>query len=379
MTLLGPKLTLMIGQTVPTPAPPTMLEALDSVEVTHSDESTSGFQIVFRAGRGATDFVDYGLFTTPLLRPFSRVILVVTFNAIPQVLIDGIITHQQLDPGDRPGSGIITVTGEDVSVMMDLEEKSAEHPAQNEMVIALKLIATYAQYGLIPMVIPPPALDIPLPIERTPVQQGTDLEYLRTMADRFGYVFYVAPGPAPFTNTAYWGPPVRVGLPQRALSANMGSATNIESINFQYNGLEPTMVAGSVQDRQLNVAVPVQTFATTRLPLLVSQPAWLTQSNTRTTQFRQSGLNTMQAYARAQGTTDKSMDNVVTATGELDALQYESVLQARALVGVRGVGYSYDGFYYVKKVTHSIRRGEYKQQFTLTREGLGALTPVVVP
>ena len=34
--------------------------------------------------------------------------------------------------------------------MMDREERSAEHPAQNETLIALKLIVSYAQYGLIP-------------------------------------------------------------------------------------------------------------------------------------------------------------------------------------------------------------------------------------
>jgi hypothetical protein len=69
----------------------------------------------------------------------------------------------------------------------------------------------------------------------------------------------------------------------------------------------------------------------------------------------------------------------VTATGELNALQYGDLLRARGLVGLRGAGFSYDGFYYVKSVTHSIRKGEYKQRFTLTREGTGSLTPVVRP
>ena len=48
-------------------------------------------------------------------------------------------------------------------------------------------------------------------------------------------------------------------------------------------------------------------------------------------------------------------------------------------MGVRGAGYSYDGFYYVRSVTHNIRKGEYQQSFTLTREGLGAISPVVIP
>ena len=380
MSLLGIHLTLLIGPTVPVPAPPNFLEALDTVEVTHSDEGRSGFQITFRAGRsGELDLLDYRLLASPLLLPFNRVVLVVTFNAIPRVLMDGIITHQQFSPSNQPGQSRLTITGEDVSVMLDREEKSVEHPAQDETIIALKLIATYAQYGLIPLVLPPLVIDPPIPIERTPVQQATDLEYLQQMAARHGYVFYVAPGPAPLTNTAYWGPPIRVGLPQRALSMNLGAETNVNSINFQNDALSPTLVSGQVQDRLTNSTVPVETFASTRVPL-AALPSWLlNMPNARRVQFRQTGLNTLQAYARAQSVTDASNDNVVTATGELDSLRYGDVLQARALVGLRGVGYTYDGFYYVKNVTHRIRKEEYTQSFTLTRDGVGALSPVVVP
>jgi len=48
-------------------------------------------------------------------------------------------------------------------------------------------------------------------------------------------------------------------------------------------------------------------------------------------------------------------------------------------VGVRGVGSTYDGLYYVQSVTHRIRPGSYKQSFTLTREGVGSTVPRVVP
>ena len=58
--------------------------------------------------------------------------------------MDGIITHRQYSPGQGPGQATFTVMGEDVSVMMDLEEKSAEHPAQDETIIANKVIISYA-------------------------------------------------------------------------------------------------------------------------------------------------------------------------------------------------------------------------------------------
>ena len=378
MSLLGTQLTLLIGPTIPVPAPFTFLEALDNVAVTHSDGGRSGFQITFRAGRSKTDLLDYELLSNPLLRPFNRVILVVTFGAIPQVLMDGMITDQQFAPSSQPGASTLTITGEDVSIMMDLEEQSVEHPAQPEALIALKLIGSYAQYGLIPMVIPPPSIDVPLPIERIPVQQGTDLEYLQQMAARFGYVFYVTPGPAPGTNRAYWGPPVRVGVPQKAITVNMGPDTNADIANSRYDSLAPTFVTGQVQDRRTNQTMPIQTPVSTRPPL-VSQPAWATQTQTRTQQQRESGLDTMQAFTRAQAELDASTDNTVTVSGELDASRYEALLQPRGLVGVRGAGYSYDGLYYVKSVTHNISQGTYQQRFTLTREGLGSISPVVIP
>ena len=37
----------------------------------------------------------------------------------------------------------------------------------------------------------------------------------------------------------------------------------------------------------------------------------------------------------------------------------------------------YDGMYYVNTVTHSIKRGEYKQNFTLSRDGVISNTPAV--
>jgi hypothetical protein len=197
------------------------------------------------------------------------------------------------------------------------------------------------------------------------------------MAGRFGYVFYITPGPAPMTNTAYWGPPVRVGVPQKAISINMGPNSNADIPNFRYDGMATTFMDGQVQDRQTNQTVPVQTEASTRTPL-VSQPAWSTQSQVRRRQMRYSGLNTTQAYARAQAETDASTDRVVEINGTLDSARYEALLQPRGLVGLRGAGYTYDGFYYVKSVTHQINIGQYKQNFVLTREGLGAISPTVI-
>ena len=89
-------------------------------------------------------------------------------------------------------------------------------------------------------------------------------------------------------------------------------------------------------------------------------------------------LTPVEALGRAVARASASSD-AVTGQGQLDVARYGQVLKARALVGVRGAGVAYDGLYYVKSVTHNIKRGEYTQSFTLARNGLIPLTPLVVP
>lgn len=380
MNDLGVQLQVMIGPTVPIPVPLPISQAIKRVEVTHDDSQRSGFQIQFQIDRGSpVGMGTQALFNSPLFKVFNRVVLTVTFKGRPHVLMDGVITNQQQTPGSDSTS-MVTLTGEDISLMMDQEDRNALHPAQEDTIIVLKLIGSYAQYGLIPVVIPPTFIDPPLPTERIPSQQGTDLEYLQTLAERHGYVFYVAPGPAPLTNKAYWGPPIRAGVPQKALSVNMGAHSNVETLDFQHDALRPELIEGINQDQRTNQSMPVRTFSSTRLPPLASQPtAAVNRQHIRRTQFRESGLSSAQALALAQARMDRSVDEVVSATGEVDAMRYGDVLRTRGLVGLRGAGVLYDGLYYVKRVTHTINKGSYKQRFRLTREGLGTTTPTVRP
>ncbi|HIK56588.1 MAG TPA: hypothetical protein IGS37_15675 [Synechococcales cyanobacterium M55_K2018_004] len=374
----GVNLMLLLGPVVPMPAPRLFTESLESVEVTQSDEGRSGFQIVFRVGRsGSSGLQEYQLLAHPLLRTFNRVIVVVTINGFPRVLMDGIITNQQFSPSAEAGQASFTLTGEDVSVMMDRKTKSEMYPAQDETIIVNRLVLSYAKYGLVPLVIPPPSLDRPIPVERSPTQQVTDLQYIKDLAARFGYVFFIVPGPAVGANLAYWGPPIRVGIPQKAITVNMGGQTNATSLSFQHNPLEPKVVEGQVQDRVTNRQIPVRSFTTLRVPLSMKGALNLIAPTKQTEQFRESGRSLVQAFSRAQATTDQSIDNVVTISGELDTVRYGNLLQLRQLVGLRGVGYSYDGLYYVKRVNHTIRQGEYKQNFTITRDGLFTTVPIL--
>ena len=70
---LGIKLILLLGKTVPLPAPYNVMAALNRIEVTNDSEQGDGFQISFTIGKDAV--VDYGLLASGLVDPFNRVII----------------------------------------------------------------------------------------------------------------------------------------------------------------------------------------------------------------------------------------------------------------------------------------------------------------
>lgn len=374
MPLGNLNLTFLIGASTPRPAPTGLTEAVDSLVISYRDNGRSGFQIVFRIGRAnPSDLQDDSLLRgmeEQLLLPFNRVIVTMMMNSQPRVLLDGIITYHEFAPSLEIGESIFTITGEDVGVMMDLEEKSIEYPELDDKNIVQNLIKQYERYGLVPKLTTPQWTERPLKTERIPVQLGTDLAYIQELADRHGFVFYIQPGASTGQNIAYWGPPNRNAAPSKPLTFNMGSSTNVESINFQYDALAVTKISGRVQDRKTNQVQPVSQESSSRSPFS-QEPALTTQTHIRTTQFRQSARLATQALAYAQAMVDQSVDRAITAQGELDTLTYGDLLQAGGTVNLRGVGYTYDGRYYINEVTHEIRTGDYKQRFKMTREGTG--------
>lgn len=378
MTLLGVRLTLLIGRTIPRPASPALLDALDEIEITHSEEARSGFQLTFKAGRGdkPAALVDYPLLNDQTLRPGSRIIVMLTLGVKPRVVMDGIITNQQLRRGE--GGAVVAVTGEDLTFKMDREERDQPYPGMAVPAIVALVVARYARFGIIPVVIPPPVLEVPLPIDRVAVQQGTDLAYLRALAANYDYVFVLQYVPLPASSRGYFGPVPRIGVPQRALSVDMGPDTNVTEIDFQNDAADSTEVSGQVQDRRTNQQVPVQATPSLRPPL-ATEPARLNREVVAQRRYRAGGArDATQAAAEATAATDRSSDTV-TAMVSLDGGAYGDVLEARRLVGLRGVGRRYDGLYYVRSVTHKIRRGSYAQNAQLVREGTGTTVPVVLP
>lgn len=361
---LGVRLQLLIGPTVPLPAPFAVVDALREIEIINTDEGRDGFEMKFAIGKDSQ--LNYGLLADGTLDPPNRVIVMVIVNALPQVLIDGIVTQHEVVPSNEPGRSILDVKGEDMSARLDLEEKKKTFSNQKDSDIVTTILREYATYGLQPDVKETDNTLSESDGKRT--QHGTDLEYVRRLARKNGFVFYVEPTDIPGFTAAHWGPDQRQGPSQPALTMNMGALTNVDQpMVFRFNALGPTSPEFSIIEPTTKRAIPVPVPANLNASLgsQAATPLRKTQSGDT------ANLSLTEAILQALSASMASADAVV-ATGEVDAVRYGRVLRARRPVDVRGAGRTHDGTYYVQRVTHRIQRGRYKQSFTLKREGRGA-------
>src|SRR5262245_26424021 len=103
-------LQLLIGPGVPVPMPTDVMDALVSVQVTSNTQSPSVFQLQFVLPTSSplhTVFLLSGGAPIPMI----RVVILVISNGLPDVLMDGVMTHHQVSPGSD-GQATLTITGE---------------------------------------------------------------------------------------------------------------------------------------------------------------------------------------------------------------------------------------------------------------------------
>lgn len=367
-------LTLMMGSFSASPVPRAVIEALTEVQVTSTVGSQGGFQLKLSLGKNSpvAQMHAAGSFD-----PRTRVIIAVTVNGATEVLMDGIITKQDLTPSSAAGKSTLTLTGLDLTALMDfIDLTGIPYPAMPMFVIVELILAKYLVLGVVPLAIPPLLALIQNPIERFLKQTGTDYAYVTQLARQVGAVFYLDPGPKPGSSMAYWGPDLSslFGSPQPALSINLDSSTNLDSLNFSYDGTLATnyLVTIIEPNTKLPIPIPLPSIDLIKAPNAAHAPTPLKYNQLSPIASKDPIGAALAGLGKLFETAD-----VVSASGQLDVLRYGHVFKARQLAAVRGAGSYYDGNYYVKSVTHNIKRGEYKQSFTLSRGGTGSSVSTV--
>ena len=363
----GLNLSLMMGPGVPLTAPRAVLDALQSVKVTaESGDAQSGFELSFQVEKNSP-LISLFMLSGGAAIPFFRVLLIATLSGKSETLIDGVATQTQIAPGSGGKPATLTVQGKDLSAAMDfLPFDGIPYPAMPPFARVALIVAKYAFLGLIPKVIP--SLDEPpIPTDRIPRHVGSDLQYVRTLAEDAGYIFKMEPGPTPGLSFAYWGPQISLGSPQPALTVDSGHADNCEGLSFRFDkdGTEIPVVFVHNQLTKVPIPIPIpgQIPFQPPLGLVPPLPPKVTLLNDT------AHLSPIGALVRGFAYSAKH-SQAVQGQGTLDVMRYGRLLKAGGTVGVRGAGYAFDGVHFVDKVTSNLTRHTFKQEFALTRSGL---------
>jgi hypothetical protein len=344
------------------PAPPSIVEAVQEIEVEASTEVASMFRL--RLGIARTAIGDWSVLQEDLLRPLVPVqVRVQSGLGPPEAVINGYLSGQQVTYGDEPGAATLEVTGMDATLLMNLQEKVMPWPNLPDGAIAASI---FGQYSIAPQVQPTsPVLVEP---EGTTMQRGTDIRFLRTLARRNGFDCFVQPEPLSGVDFGYFKPPQLVGLPQAVLNVAQGPQTNVFGFNLRYDMVRPTTAVAATLDVPTKAPQPAVAAVALQVPLglegaltRVIPPPIVRPADTGLA--RSAELQTL-----AQAVVDRSTWAVV-AEGTVGP--DVGVLRPGGIVNVRGAGRVHSGSYYVTRVLHSIGRDRYLQRFEARRNAVG--------
>ncbi|GAB3764882.1 hypothetical protein GCM10028796_20900 [Ramlibacter monticola] len=298
------------------------------------------------------------------LQVWNRVTVYAAFPKQTEVVFDGYISHVDAQTQPEAGSMTVDIRGVDASYHMNQEEKARIWRGKTYETIVGEI---FAEYQFTPFIGEAPAgVDPPLQV----AQRATDHRFVRDLARRRGYEFYVLGA------NAYFRPPQLDGQPQKLIAVNFGEQSNCSQIRFSADGTAPTRAQVSYFDAMEGVAAgetveesDLPALGTTRLSSLrgaVGMPQ-------ATSIARGLGIHgPAQAAGYAAGVLRRN-GWWVAARGTLNGLRYGAVLRSRKTVTVKGAGAQYNGNYYVRKVQHRLTQRTYEMQFELMRNAVGRL------
>lgn len=288
-------------------------------------------------------------------------------------VFDGYITGVHVSLGSQPGEAFIDITGMDTSVLMSLEEKISIWKDLSDSDIVRQIVSPYGA-----QVQADSTPTVHQENDTTIVQRGTDIQFVRDLAERNGLEFYFETDKTSGGVAAYFRAPQLGGTAQPDLAIQFGEASNLRSLSAQLTGLRPL----SVKTEQMDVKAASPNIAQigdTQLTTLGAKDAnaligaplnGLVTPKAAQAQMLVLGPPSSDAtelQTIAQAVRDEA-GWLITAHGEINSDAYQHVLRPRRLVLVKGAGTPYSGKYYVTRVTHELKGdGSYTQSFEARR------------
>lgn len=337
-------------------------KCIESVRVNEDVRQGSSFEIVVSMCRredGSWPHID-----EDSLQPWNRITIRATIGKVTDVVMDGYLSDTHITTTASTATLQANFAGVDASYVLNLEPHCKVWRERTYEQIAEEIIKKHSLTPVLPEAPPESGTGTPPSV----TQRQTDLRFLRELARRRGYEFYVAGA------NAYFRPPDLESSPQKLIAVNFGEQTNCDDLQISVDGTQPTEAVIGRQDPVSGEPQASRATDSGLTPL----------GTTGVEAARGFGVGPTRVLPRwlVGPLTDSNLDRYVKAAmmrqgfwlkarGTLNGLRYGSVLRAGRPVTIKGFGDIYNGIYYVRKVVHQFTPRTYQLQFEAYRNRTG--------
>lgn len=305
---------------------------------------------------------DIPLLTEACLDPGSKLAIITTVNGQDECLVRGPVHSQDIHLKHGGGGSTLSVHGSDTTVIMEREPRIKQMVEGKDSDMVANIFSSYEYKADIEE-----TAGGHFEKKHTLIQRGDDLRFVRRLARRNGYLFWVTCAADGITETAHFRPPPLDNLVETKLVINQDSP-GIEAfdISWDVEG-RPTSVVGSQLD--LN-SKGEQDGDVVEMPVAVLGDRSLQQitGDTRSILLQAPVDDTGDLQARGQGALTEA-NWFIRATCETSAHALRGILRAHTVVEVCGAGRRHSGPYFVSEVRHLIDVSAHRMEVTLLRNG----------
>jgi hypothetical protein len=371
----------------------TLMQLIASTEIEESMDMPSAIQLTVPLSRSSAGELTYA--SDPRFGPLAPVSVVTSTDgsgaqgvttcatgaaastigsgsapAATECIFDGYIISQKLHLETGVTNSTVTVSGQDVSCLMNLKEKVREWVNVTEAQVAAQIFGGYR--------ITPSDQnrdeDWPTYTEdnHSLMQRGSDIAFLRMLARRSGKLVRIACADRPGVRTGYFAAPNLKGNAAINLAINDNTNWTVNALDLDWDITRPTAVtarAALFNDRDPNGAngdvtdsglgalsdQSLSAFAGKDMTVLL---ATAVDSGGALTQRARGVLREAGWFAKCEG--------------EADVERLGVVLRAGMLVNLVGVGAMHSGKWVVWTVRHRLTQEKHTMRFTLLRNAVGA-------
>jgi phage protein D len=327
------------------------------IEVDQQLGETTTYRIELEADVGSGDLP---LLIYSKLDPGSQLSVLAYTPSQNYCLVKGPVHAQEIHLVNGGAGSVLTVIGSDRSLEMDRETHTAIWADETDSDAVASILANYGFTTDIQTTSAGHYTN-----KHSLVQRDSDLRFIRRLAQRNGYLFWITCDEKG-VETAHFRPPQLDSQPQTSLAIN-AQTCQLQSLEIVWDVEQPTSVVNAQLDLNSLETIDGQAEGSP-LTVLGTQDLPAISPDTRSIHLHAPVDDAGDLQNRSKGLLVDS-HWFIRATGETSLHLTGQPLQAHELVELTGAGSRYSGKYLVAGVRHLISPASHRMELSLLRNG----------